>query len=234
MTIKHPGELSMNPPRILPLTRALLLILLPSIMLIGSCASREEDPRQEEPQPVITVSDGCEDCDLIYNGMPGDVSSETVIASPSEPGERLEIGGIIHESDGTTPAPGVILYLYHTDAKGDYSQSLDSSGRTRHGHLRGWIKTNARGEYRFSTIRPAAYPNGIDPAHIHAIIKEPGRSEYYIDDYVFEDDSLLTPEHRSRYSNRGGSGIVQLTKGSDGVWRGRREIVLGLNVPRYQ
>lgn len=225
----------MNMPRRRSFTHIIIVILFPSIMSIGSCGPRQEEPRREELQPVITVGDGCEGCELIYEGMPDDMSWETVIASPSEPGERMEINGIVYGSDGTTPAPDIILYLYHTDAEGYYSPSPDStSGRTRHGHLRGWMKTNRGGEYRFSTIRPAPYPNGIDPAHIHAIIREPGRSEYYIDDYLFEDDPLLTSENRSRHSNRGGTGIVQLTKGSDGVWRGKRDIILGLNVPGYR
>ena len=33
--------------------------------------------------------------------------------------------------------------------------------------------------------------------------------------------------------NRGGNGIVKLVKSTEAVWIGKRDIVLGLNVPDY-
>ncbi len=85
-----------------------------------------------------------------------------------------------------TPAEGVIIYLYHTDATGHYPVKQDSKGwEKRHGYLRGWMRTNEKGEYKFATMRPVAYPGGTEPAHIHMIIKEPGINEYYIDDILF-------------------------------------------------
>jgi protocatechuate 3,4-dioxygenase beta subunit len=167
--------------------------------------------------------------------MPQQPSWQTAIASASEPGARMEINGTIYQVDGKTPAPNVILYAYHTDAKGYYTPSPNATNiARRHGHLRGWVKTNASGEYKFTTIRPAPYPERDIPAHIHPIVKEPGKNEYYIDEYVFDDDPLLTQEKRSRLENRGGSGIVHLTKSSDGVWTGKRNIILGLNIPDYK
>jgi protocatechuate 3,4-dioxygenase beta subunit len=38
------------------------------------------------------------------------------------------------------------------------------------------------GHNRFYTLKPAAYPNAKIPATIHPVIKEPGLSEYYIDE----------------------------------------------------
>lgn len=34
------------------------------------------------------------------------------------------------------------------------------------------MKTNAKGEYQFATIKPAPYPGGMEPAHIHLVVKK--------------------------------------------------------------
>lgn len=179
------------------------------------------------------VEGGCDGCELIYAGMPKNLNRETTIAELSEPGERLEISGTIFKPDGKTPAPNIILYVYHTDARGFYSPLSNQTHARRHGHLRGWMKTNERGQYKFWTIKPAPYPHASVEAHIHPVIKEPDKNEYYIDSFVFDDDTLLSAEKRKRLKTRGGSGIITLTKNNDGVWVGHRDIVLGLNVPNY-
>ena len=94
------------------------------------------------------------------------------------------------------------------------------------------MKTNARGEYKFTSIRPASYPDSNNPAHIHPILKEPDTNEYWIDEYIFEDDKFVTEAHRAQLRNFGGSGVTRLIK-QNGVWTGRRNITLGLNVPNY-
>lgn len=181
------------------------------------------------------VGGPCEACEAIYEGMPKDLNWQTVIADSSEPGERLEISGTILKKDGKTPAKDIILYVYHTNSKGYYEPSEGQTGPSRrHGHLRGWVKTDEKGNYRFRTIRPAPYPNGRDPAHIHCIIKEPDKNEYWIDDYFFEGDTLITGRIKNRLEKRGGSGIVKLTKDENSVWRSQRNIVLGLNVTDYK
>ncbi len=179
------------------------------------------------------VGGGCEGCELIFEGMPSKLSWQTIIGEHTEPGEPLIIDGTIYQKDGRTPAANVILYIYHTDNAGLYSLSHNQIIAKRHGHLRGWMKTDARGRYQFRTIRPKAYPNEKIPAHIHPVIKEKGRNEYYIDNVQFDDDPLLTSELRLKEEKRGGSGIIHLTKNTNGEWLGRRDIVLGLNVPNY-
>ena len=211
--------------------RALLFaITLPSVVTLNnSCRAQREQSAQAH-----IVGGGCDGCKGIYEGMPQQLSWQTQIASASEPGERLEMSGVIYQLDGKTPAPNVILYVYHTDAKGYYSPAPDATNLARrHGHLRGWMRTNASGEYEFTTIKPAPYPGRDNPAHIHPIIKELERNEYYIDEYLFDDDPLLTQQRRSGLENRGGSGIITLVRSSDGVWHGKRNITLGLNIPDY-
>ena len=204
---------------------------------LSSLASANNSCRaqtKKEPPARGPVGGGCDGCDIMYVNMPQQLSWQTEIAAASEPGERMEMSGIIYRPDGRTPAPGVILYVYHTDARGYYSPTPDMTpAAQRHGHLRGWMKTGERGEYRFTSIRPAPYPEGRDAAHIHPVIKEPDKNEYYIDTFVFDDDPLLTERERARQEERGGSGIIRLTRSGGGLWTGKRDITLGLNVPNY-
>ncbi|HEX2788704.1 MAG TPA: intradiol ring-cleavage dioxygenase [Ignavibacteria bacterium] len=184
----------------------------------------------------IRISDGCEDCTLIFEGMPSfeNMLSETSIANSNEPGEPLEISGTIFMPDGKTPAPDILLYIYHTDNKGLYSQWDTQTVGKRHGHLRGWMKTDKEGKYKFTTIRPASYPNSNNPQHIHPIIKEPYKTEYWIDDYLFEDDPLMKGGLPSYIQNRAGNGIIKVAKNENGVWMGKRDLILGLNIPNYR
>lgn len=177
------------------------------------------------------VGGACDGCDLMFEGMPASLSWETTLSPKGEPGEPMIIEGTIYKKDGKTPAPDVVLYVYHTDAKGYYS-NIPGQKEIRHGHLRGWIKTGPDGNYRFTSIRPAQYPRETIPAHIHPLIKEPGLTHYWIDEYLFEGDEYLTAEERSRQEKRGGNGIITLTK-VGGVWRGHRNIILGQNIPNY-
>jgi protocatechuate 3,4-dioxygenase beta subunit len=149
-----------------------------------------------------------------------------------EPGPNIEISGIIYRKDGKTPAPGVVLYIYHTDQSGLYSNKLNQPGwAKRHGSLRGWIRTNEKGEYRFYTQIPASYPNSNNPKHIHPTIKEPGLNEYWIDEFVFADDPLFQQPNPGQKA-RGGSGVLH-PELKDGLYRAKRDIILGLNVPGY-
>lgn len=181
-----------------------------------------------QPKPV----DDCEACDLMFTEMPVNITRETKIASESEPGERLVLTGTIYKSDGKTPAPNIVLYMYHTDHTGNYTPGKNQTVAKRHGHLRGWIKTDATGKYKIETIRPAPYPGNQAPAHIHPIILEPDERYYWIDEYLFEDDPLVTATVRKNERKRGGNGIIALKK-TNGVWEGKRDIVLGMNIPNY-
>ena len=211
-----------------------ILLTLLIAASFSSCAQHDNKAQTQKSNTAKIIGGGCECCEAIYEGMPEQLTYETTIASKDEPGELLEISGTIFQKDGKTPASNVILYIYHTNAKGYYEPSKDQTGcAKRNGHLRGWIKTNAKGEYTFHTIKPAPYPKASIPAHIHPVIKEPGKNEYYIDEFLFDDDTLLTANERNRQENRGGSGIVKLSKNASGVWMGKRDIILGKNIPDY-
>ncbi len=176
----------------------------------------------------------CEGCEAVFEYGSKKLTNSDTLPDFKESGPKLEISGTIYQADGKTTAKNVILYIYHTDQKGIYPQKGNETGwAKRHGYLRGWIKTNADGKYKFYTLRPASYPNSRAPQHIHPVIKEPNKNEYYIDEYLFTDDPFLDENEKANQQKRGGSGIITLTKKQDGTWVGKRDIVLGLNIPNY-
>jgi protocatechuate 3,4-dioxygenase, beta subunit len=210
-----------------------------SILLITtlwSCSPKELINAQPSNTPTIidkVVGGRCEGCELYDVEMPKNLHWQTTINPADEKGEILTIEGYIYQQDGKTPAANVVVYLYHTNNAGYYAPSTTQQGARRHGHLRGWIKSRADGYYIFSTIKPAPYPNAAIPAHIHPTIKETGKTSYYIDDYVFENEAFVTADYVKNQELRCGSGIIQLTKDSNGVWHGKRNLILGLNIPNY-
>lgn len=186
-------------------------------------------------QSGIRVGGRCEGCEAIYeNKVPFDAMNETdTLPIFSEQGPKLVVSGVVYKSDGITPAPNVVLYVYQTDQTGKYRVTGNERGwGRRHGSIRGWMKTNERGEYRFYTVRPASYSQTGPPAHIHVFVKEPGKNEYYIDDFLFDDDPTLTNEYRDQQRNRGGNGILKLQE-KNGFFYGQRNIYLGRNVADY-
>lgn len=210
-----------------------IIISLTAVLIFTNfvCGQNDDKPVKET---IIKVGDGCEGCDAVYDSpVPlEELSSVDTLPDFNTAQIKLEISGVIYKSDGITPAPGIVLYLYHTDQNGYYSKKGSETGR--HGYLRGWLKTNDKGEYRFYTLRPAPYPNATFPAHIHPTIKEPGKTPYWIDDYVFDDDKFVDDSYRKNAENRGGDGIVSLTKNESGFYTAKRNLILGKNIPNYK
>lgn len=186
-------------------------------------------------QTNAKVGGGCDGCEIMYQGMPRHINAVDTSAGWYETGNKLIIKGRVLQRDGRTPAANVIVYYWHTDNKGKYSPAQGAYNATRHGHLRGWVKTGRDGHYEIYTIRPAAYPSGDEPQHIHLLIKEPGiADEYYVDDLVFDDDPLLYQKTRRafRSENRGGSGVLRIGMRKS-IQFAIHDIILGLNIPNY-
>jgi protocatechuate 3,4-dioxygenase beta subunit len=202
------------------------------ILCCPPVASVSAQQVSEATEPIVGLP--CEGCEAVFDGIPDSLSAAGRIAPADEPGEPLLIEGTVFD-EGGGPAAGIIVYAYHTNAHGVYPRDDRFSGMAaRHGRLRGWVKTDAEGHYRFRTIRPASYPDGRTPAHVHMHVIEPGCCTYYISSIHFADDPRLTPEERADADEgRGGSGLVRPERNAVGVWLVRRDIVLGQGVPGY-
>ena len=203
------------------MTRSLYYLTIISVLLHFRCAGQ-------------TVGGGCEGCEAIHEFDENDLTNTDTLPGFENSEPKLKLSGTVYHRDGKTPASGVILYVYHTDRMGIYPKRGNETGwARRHGYIRGWVKTGEQGNYTFYTFRPAAYPDGTEPEHIHLTVKEPDKNEYYLDDYLFEDDPILTDQKRKFLGNRGGSGILSPVN-SRGMLHANRDLILGLNVPDYE
>src|SRR5690606_28804142 len=164
-----------------------------------------------------------ENREWIYYKIPENIDAVDTSLGWHQKGEKLLVTGTVYQADGVTPAADIVLYYYQTNAEGYYkhipgeniSMPPNKLGQT-HGAIRGWVKTNKDGKYFIYTIRPVVYPTRDEPAHIHVTVKEPSEiPEYYLDDFVFDDDILLNTAARRKMKNRGGSGILRLVKKND-------------------
>ncbi|HNE28211.1 MAG: hypothetical protein U0U46_01990 [Saprospiraceae bacterium] len=207
--------------------------------ILLSCSNSPALPKPEaarpEPTGVGVVGGPFENGEFMYIGLPSVVNAiDTSPAWYQKGGQKLLITGTIFRRDGKTPAPGVMLYYYHTDRNGLYADREGLDRRVvRHGYIRGWVKSDEQGRYAIYTSRPAPYPGSDLPAHIHPAVKEPEiDKEYYLDEFVFDDDKNLTADRRRRLENRGGSGILRVTSKGDLQIAGH-DVILGLNIPNY-
>lgn len=169
----------------------------------------------------------CEGCEGALEADASRLTSHAPISNPGEPGEPMRISGVVYGVDGKTPAVGIVIYAYQTNAAGLYAGGTSATEASRsHGRLRGWVKTDASGRYSFATIKPAPYPNDSIPAHIHFTILEPGKRPYWIDDIVFDGEFGVTADYRRAMTNKGGNGIVKARRDENGTWIVVRDIVL--------
>lgn len=200
--------------------------LLYFLLMIGTLSCK--------PQTTKNVGGPCEGCEAIFEYGSNVLTSVDTLPEYQQNEPKLKITGTVFKKDGKTPAENVILYIYHTNRQGIYETNGDETGwAKRHGLIRGWVKTGKDGGYTFYTFRPASYPDRSEPEHIHITVKEPDKNEYYLDNYFFDDDPLLTTEKRNRLENRGGSGVVAPKEGG-GILTIERHINLGKNIPDYE
>jgi protocatechuate 3,4-dioxygenase beta subunit len=104
----------------------------------------------------------------------------------STPGPPLYFRGWVRDADGK-PVPGAEVDVWHASTVGLYENQDPEQAEM---NLRGKFTTDANGEFRFRSIKPAGYPIPINgpvgallnaqkrhnfrPAHLHFLIYKPG------------------------------------------------------------
>ena len=114
--------------------------------------------------------------------------SRSSLVGAEEPGERLEITGIVLDPDCQTPLDGAVIDVWQADAEGRYdTNSADY-------RLRALLMSDGEGRFAFTSVRPGNYPDagGWRPAHIHFTISRPGYRSVTTQLY-FEGDPYLAP-----------------------------------------
>ncbi|MEP1033738.1 intradiol ring-cleavage dioxygenase [Ekhidna sp.] len=189
----------------------------PLLIVTLFCCSFTQENNAQQPS--------CEWCGATE--APSNITSSTTIADSSEKGERIKISGTVYQPDGRTPAGDVILYVYHTNTEGVYPKKGNETGNgRRHGYLRSWIKTGSNGNYSFETIKPEPYPGRTVPAHIHITVKHQSKKEYWLKDFFFYGDNLLSEKDiKNETGEDRFNHVIRLIKQGE-LLAGKRDILL--------
>jgi protocatechuate 3,4-dioxygenase, beta subunit len=131
----------------------------------------------------VTASDG----DLTTNAGTG---TEAL-------GERIIVFGNVLE-EGGRPVPNTLLEIWQCNAAGRYAHARDTHPAPLDPNFlgAGRVITDASGGYRFTSIKPAAYPwrnshNAWRPAHIHFSLFGPAFVTRLVTQMYFPADPLL-------------------------------------------
>jgi catechol 1,2-dioxygenase len=127
----------------------------------------------------------------------------SLVRSPT-PGDPLHVTATIVDQQGA-PIVGAEVDIWHSSTEGFYENQDPGQAEM---NLRGKFTSDARGQIRFTTIKPAGYPIPIDgpvgellraagrhnmrPAHLHFLIYKPGFKTHISQVYVNDDPNLDT------------------------------------------
>jgi protocatechuate 3,4-dioxygenase, beta subunit len=112
-------------------------------------------------------------------------------------GERMILAGSVRDQDGK-PVACTLIELWQCNSAGRYIHERDQHDAPLDPNFSGagQVLTNERGEYRFLTIKPGAYPwrnthNSWRPAHIHLSLFGPAFATRLVTQMYFPGDPLL-------------------------------------------
>jgi protocatechuate 3,4-dioxygenase beta subunit len=112
-------------------------------------------------------------------------------------GERIVVSGRVLDEDGR-PVPHTMIEIWQCNAAGRYIHPNDQHDAPLDPNFTGAgrVVTDAEGRYRFTSIKPGAYPwrnhyNAWRPAHIHYSLFGPGFATRLITQMYFPGDPLL-------------------------------------------
>jgi protocatechuate 3,4-dioxygenase beta subunit len=112
-------------------------------------------------------------------------------------GERIIVSGRVVDDAGR-PVPYTLVEIWQANAAGRYRYKKDSHPAPLDPNFggAGRVLTDANGRYRFTTIKPGAYPwenhaNAWRPAHIHFSLFGPAFVTRLVTQMYFPGDPLL-------------------------------------------
>jgi protocatechuate 3,4-dioxygenase beta subunit len=112
-------------------------------------------------------------------------------------GERIIVAGRVLDERGT-PLRGSMVEVWQANSAGRYHHARDQHDAPLDPHFQGQARvfTDDEGWYRFTTIRPGAYPwrnhpNAWRPTHIHFSLFGQGFAQRLITQMYFPGDPLL-------------------------------------------
>ncbi|MGR3434486.1 MAG: protocatechuate 3,4-dioxygenase subunit beta [Shimia sp.] len=137
--------------------------------------------------PAFAGALGPDDHDLTVNAAQG--------GAPL--GERIVLHGRVIDEDGR-PQAGTLVEIWQANAGGRYRHRADGHVAPIDPHFGGCGRclTDTEGRYRFTTIRPGAYPfpngpNAWRPAHIHLSLFGHAFAQRLVTQMYFEGDPMI-------------------------------------------
>ena len=168
----------------------------------------------------------------IYDFSEKDLNNTDTIPDFDIKPNKIKITGIIYLADGVTPAKDVILYVNQPDENGKDVLEKDEF-RKRYVHHRGWIKTDADGRYTIYTFVPGKFLRSKELKQIHRVIKEPGKPEYEIKSFFFNDDPLI-PSLTLACRAKAVQSMLRLDEEEDGMYIATKDIKLNRDIKNFQ
>jgi protocatechuate 3,4-dioxygenase beta subunit len=131
-------------------------------------------------------------------GTVDELDSDLTRQHAGEPlGERIVVSGRVLDRDGR-PVPHTLVEIWQANAAGRYVHANDGHPAPLDPNFTGAgrILTDAEGRYRFTTIKPGAYPwknhpNAWRPAHIHFSLFGRAFTERLVTQMYFPGDPLF-------------------------------------------
>ena len=135
----------------------------------------------------------------LYGHNPiGDADNDLTRHFPAPPlGERIIVAGRVLDEDGRG-LPNALVEIWQANAAGRYRHSRDNHPAPLDPNFlgAGRVLTGADGHFRFTTVKPGAYPwhnheNAWRPAHIHFSLFGSGLLSRLVTQMYFPNDPLL-------------------------------------------
>jgi protocatechuate 3,4-dioxygenase beta subunit len=115
-------------------------------------------------------------------------------------GERIIVAGRVLDEDGR-PVPSTLVEIWQANSAGRYAHERDQHPAPLDANFtgKGQFRTDARGEWRFLTIKPGAYPwrnthNAWRAQHIHFSVFGPAFVTRIVTQMYFPGDPLLADD----------------------------------------
>jgi protocatechuate 3,4-dioxygenase beta subunit len=154
-------------------------------------------------QPLIMLPESMHDpSGPVYgDGPPAETDSDLTRQHAGEPlGERIIVTGRVLDGSGR-PVPNALIELWQANAAGRYIHQRDQHPAPLDPNFTGAGRclTDGDGGYRFTTVKPGAYPwqnhpNAWRPAHIHFSIFGRAFTDRLVTQMYFPGDPLFAAD----------------------------------------